>query len=107
MSPPSVSEHRADKPLLQDYHKVSRTLHLEPRGVNVERVGIDDSASLLKLKIPVINFHSITQETWPILHSSRDQLSAIDHDRYYEAYHLIALYLAYLDATLGVKAPQQ
>jgi hypothetical protein len=101
LGPASVWEHRADKRLLEDYLKVSRTLQLEPRGVNVERVGNDDSASFLKARIPVITFHSITQETWPILHSPRDQLSAIDHDRYYEAYHLIAVYLAYLDATLS------
>jgi Iap family predicted aminopeptidase len=75
--------------------------------VNVEKVGNDDSASFLKVKIPVITFHSLTQETWPILHSPRDQLSAIDHDRYYDAYHLVAVYLAYLDATLDVRAPQQ
>lgn len=106
LGPPSVWDHRADKRLLEDYLRVSRTLHLEPRGVNVEKVGTDDSASFLKVKIPVITFHSITQETWPILHSPRDQLSAINHDRYYDAYHLIALYLAYLDAALGIKEPQ-
>ena len=45
----------------------------------------------------MITIHSITQETYPILHSGRDSVKAIHPDDYYTAYRVIALYLAYLD----------
>ena len=45
-----------------------------------------------------------TQETWPILHSSRDTLQTIHLDNYYYTYNLPAGYLALLDDTL-VKNP--
>ena len=44
--------------------------------------------------------HSITQETLSVIHTERDTLSAIRADDYYDSYHLIAEYLAYLDARL-------
>ncbi len=43
----------------------------------------------------------MTQETWPILHSAKDTMSAVKIDDYYDSYRLIAAYLAYLDTYLG------
>jgi hypothetical protein len=40
------------------------------------------------------------QQTVPILHSDSDNLSAIRVDDYYDSYHLIPVYLAYLDGKL-------
>ena len=40
------------------------------------------------------------RQTVPILHSDSDNLSAIRVDDYYDSYHLIAVYLAYLDGKL-------
>ena len=100
LSPPSVWAHRADKQLLDAYLKVARTLGLPTRAVNVEKVGNDDSAPFLDAKVPVITFHSITQTTFPILHSTSDRLSEINQEQYYDAYHLAALYLAYIDAVV-------
>jgi hypothetical protein len=42
----------------------------------------------------------LTQATLPILHSSRDQLSQIKEDDYYETYRLLSAYLAYLDTNV-------
>jgi hypothetical protein len=39
----------------------------------------------------------VTSDTWPILHSPRDQMSAIRLDDYYDTYLLLRAYLAYLD----------
>jgi Zn-dependent M28 family amino/carboxypeptidase len=101
LAPPSVWAHRADKQLLDAYVRVARTLGFPTRAVNVEKVGNDDSAPFLDVKVPVITFHSITQATFPILHSPSDRLAEIKPDQYYDAYHLAALYLAYIDAVLG------
>jgi hypothetical protein len=45
-----------------------------------------------------MTLHSVTQETLPILHSDKDQLSAIRADDYYTSYRLITVFLAYLDS---------
>ena len=70
------------------------------QGVDVDKVGDDDTHPFLKAHIPVISIHSITQETWRILHSTSDGLEAIHFDDYYATYKLIAFYLAYLDLKL-------
>src|ERR1700682_224767 len=88
LSPPSVWAHRADKQLLDAYLRVARTLGLPTRAVNVEKVGNDDSAPFLDAKVPVITFHSITQTTFPILHSTSDRLSEINQEKYYDEYTL-------------------
>ena len=67
------------------------------QGVNVDRVGDDDTHPFLSAHIPVISIHSVTQETWSILHSPRDRMDAINFEDYYAAYKLAAYYLAYLD----------
>lgn len=79
---------------------ISRSLKLPLSGMNVERVGSTDSESFREKKVPTICFHSLTQTTWPLLHSSQDQLSKINEDDYYASYRLIAAYLAYLDAAV-------
>ena len=60
-------------------------------------MGDDDSHPFLSAKIPVLTIHSLTQQTFGILHTGRDQLSAIHPDDYYAAYRLAATYLAFLD----------
>jgi hypothetical protein len=100
LNPPEVWGHRADKRLLDAYMRVANALGLPLVSTNVDRVGDDDSHAFLRAKIPVITFHSITQETLPLLHSTRDDLKAIHPDQYYNAYRLAALYLGYLDTTL-------
>jgi hypothetical protein len=100
LSKPTVWLSRADKKLADAYAKVARTLSQEPYGVNADRVGDDDAHPFLDAKIPVISFHSVTQENLPILHSMRDTLKAIDRKQYYEAYRLASLFVAYIDAVL-------
>jgi Iap family predicted aminopeptidase len=100
LTPPKVWAHRADKALLESYLRVANALQVPPAGVNVDNVGDDDSRAFLNAKIPVITIHSVTQETWPILHSNRDQVQAINPEHYYTAYRLVATYLTYLDSSL-------
>ena len=69
-------------------------------GVNVDNIGSTDSEQFRAPDIPAITIHSITQETWPILHTPKDRFSAIRLDEYYQTYRLLAAYLAFLDAKL-------
>jgi hypothetical protein len=73
--------------------------------MNVAALGRSDSDSFRDIKIPAITIHSVTQDTWPILHSPRDQLSAINMSDYYDTYLLIRAYLAYLDESLADQRP--
>ena len=84
-------------------HRRREHLKLPLSGVNFERVGSTDSESFKARKIPRITIHSLTQksENEGILHSRKDKLSAMNLDDYYDTYHLVAVYLVYLDQFLG------
>jgi len=97
LAPTEVWAHFANPELLADLVRVTRALHVELRAVNVEQVGNDDTQAFRDKKIPVITIHSISQETWPILHSKKDNLNAIHLDDLYESYKVVATYLSYID----------
>lgn len=100
LTPTKVWATHADKALLDALASVASTSGLPIATVNVEGLGTADSESFARYQIPRITLHSVTPETWPILHSERDQLNAVKMKDYYDSYHLIAAYLAYLDGTL-------
>lgn len=66
----------------------------------MDGMGSSDSEEFARRKIPRITIHSVTQQTWPILHSPQDNLKAVHLDEYYDSYRLIEGYLVYLDGAL-------
>ncbi len=101
LTPTKIWVNHSDEELVRVAAVVANVLHAPLAGVNVEQVGSTDSESFLSRKIPSIAFHSITQETLPILHSPRDNIASIRMDDYYETYRLITAYLSYLDDYLS------
>jgi peptidase M28-like protein len=99
-SPPKIWAHRAEKRLLSAYIAVAKALHLVAAASNVEKVGDDASHPFPSANVPAITIHSITQDTYPVLHTNRDSLKAIHAEDYYTAYRVTALFLAYLDSAL-------
>jgi hypothetical protein len=97
LASPEVWQSRADPKLLDAYVRVAKALSLPLHGVNVERVGDDDSHSFRSASIPTITIHSLTQETWQLLHSPKDTVAAIHQQEYYTSYKLAATLLAFLD----------
>ena len=97
LTPVKVWTHRSTPALVARLIEVARAIQIPLQGVNVEKVGDDDTHPFLSAHIPVITIHSVSQETLGILHSDRDNLDAIQFDDYYAAYKLTAYYLAYLD----------
>lgn len=97
---PKVWASRADKQLLSFYVQAAHALHLEAAASNVDKVGDDDSHPFLESKIPVLTIHSVTNQTFGLLHSPRDTVKAIHAADYYDAYRLAATFLALLDSTL-------
>ncbi|HKT13614.1 MAG TPA: M20/M25/M40 family metallo-hydrolase [Terriglobia bacterium] len=100
LTPTKVWADRANRQLLSDLILIAKNCQVDLQGVNVEGAGDDDTHPFLSRHVPVITIHSVTQQTWHILHSAGDKLSAIDFNNYYDSYRLTAAYLAYLDATL-------
>jgi len=99
-----VWAHRADPRLTKALQLMAFHLKMPLMGVNFERAGYStDSESFKPLKIPRITIHSLTQrsEDLGILHTSKDKLSAMNLDQYYDTYRLVAVYLAYLDFYFG------
>ena len=96
---PQVSH--ADRELLRLMDVTAKAVKLPVRGMNVERVGSTDSEPFREKKIPAITIHSLTQETLPVLHSSKDRIEAIHKDEYYRTYRLVLAYLALLDQSLN------
>ena len=88
---------RSDSQLVDWLYNVAQSMNLPLAGVNVEQVGSSDSESFRSNKIPVLTLHSVTQQTFPLLHTPNDQLSKIQIDDYYQTYRLVSAYLAYLD----------
>lgn len=101
LAPTEVWAHVANKGLLDALFKVTQSMHASLGSVNVENVATDDTQAFRDKKIPVITIHSVTQETWPILHSGEDNLAAINLDDLYESYRVVSEYLAFIDEVLG------
>ena len=97
LAPSEVWTSHSDKQLVNDLFGVAQYLKVPLSAVNVDAVGTTDSESFVPLKVPRITIHSLTQKTPNVLHSSKDNMSAIAMGDYYDSYRLLAGYLAYLD----------
>jgi hypothetical protein len=104
LAPTEVWATHSDKNLVNVLLNVAGQMKIPVTKMNVEEVGSTDSVQFADRKIPSITVHSVTQVAWNthVLHSSKDKLSALNLDDYYETYRLLSAYLAFLD---GVLAP--
>lgn len=80
---------------------VAAALKIPLEGMNADKVGDSDVTPFRDAKVPVIDFHSLNNKTFPLLHTIDDQLSKVDVDAYKSAYRFLALYLTYLDQKLA------
>jgi acetylornithine deacetylase/succinyl-diaminopimelate desuccinylase-like protein len=88
---------RADPGLVTAAALVASALKVKIDGVNVDGAGDTDSHPFADRKIPVIDFHSLTGATFPILHTSKDIQAVHDAASYYDTFRLLTGFLAYLD----------
>ena len=105
LGPTNIWISRANPNLAKMAIALAEALKLPISGVNVEGVGSTDAESFREKKVPTISFSSITQQTWPILHTGKDQLSQIKEEDYFETYRLLSAYLAYLDTNVPEPMP--
>jgi hypothetical protein len=90
----------ADPQLVRLLGIAAKALKLPVTEMNVDRVGTTDSEPFREKKIPAITIHSLTEATLPVLHSSKDRITAVHKDEYYRTYRLVLAYLALLDQSL-------
>ncbi len=76
---------------------IGNAMKLEVSGVDVDAVGDSDSHPFASAKIPVLDIHSITQETLPLLHTKADKRAAVNDEHHYNSYKLVAALTAWLD----------
>jgi Iap family predicted aminopeptidase len=100
LGPTEVWASHADKVLLDALAAITLLSKLPVTAMNPENGATADSESFARYHIPRITLHSVTPQTWSILHSPFDKMAAIRMNDYYDSYKLIAEYLAYLDDTL-------
>jgi hypothetical protein len=100
LGPTEVWASHADKVLLSALASVAFASKLPVTVMNVPNGASADSESFAGYQIPRITLHSVTQQTWSILHSPSDKMAAIKMNDYYDSYKLIAEYLTYLDNKL-------
>jgi Iap family predicted aminopeptidase len=94
---------RGDKKLASALAVIAMKFNLPLSVVNVHRVGRSDSDSFQDRHVPTINIHSVTNDTFSILHTPRDQIDQIHLDEYYDTYRLVNIYLSYLDLVLDAE----
>jgi hypothetical protein len=100
LGPTEVWASHADKMLLDAVAVTAQASKLPLTVMNPENGATADSESFARYHIPRITLHSVTEQTWSILHSPSDKMAAVKMNDYYDSYKLIAEYLAYLDDTL-------
>lgn len=101
LGPTKVWASHADQPLLDDLLAIAASTQLPVATENVDSIGATaDSESFARDHIPRITLHSVTGQSWSILHSPLDTVAAVKMNDYYDSYQLIAEYLAYLDDVL-------
>lgn len=99
LAPTEVWASHSDKRLMGALAYIATQLNVPLNGVNVEQVGSTDAEQFSERKIPRITIHSLTQETWNarMIHTSKDKISAMRLDDYYQTYRLLSAYIAFLD----------
>jgi Zn-dependent M28 family amino/carboxypeptidase len=101
LGPTNVWVHRSTPLLVSRLGEMAKTMDIPFHGVDLDRFGDDDTHPFFSKKVPVISIHSVTPETFGLLHTSRDNYGAVRQQDYYTSYKLLAFYLAYLDRALG------
>lgn len=97
LGPTEVWASRSDPKLVRALDGLAQALKLPLTAVNVDEVGESDEESFVNHKVSTITIHSLTQKTLPILHSRKDNYSAVHFDDYYDTYRLLSGYLVLLD----------
>jgi Zn-dependent M28 family amino/carboxypeptidase len=109
LAPTEIWTSHSDKRLAGALAYIAKQLNVPVTGDDVGQVALTtDAEQFSKRGISRITIHSLTQQTWNahIIHTSKDKISAMRLDDYYQTYRLLAAYITFLDqATSDPAAP--
>lgn len=97
LSPTKVWSGHSDKDLVHDLLTMVYTLKLPASQIDLQSTEATDADPFAARKIPCIVIHSLTQQN---LLDNANVTTSFRPDNYYDTYHLLAGYLAYLDEIL-------
>jgi peptidase M28-like protein len=100
LGPTKIWRTHSDPKMVRVLGAVANAMSLPVDVLNADQVADEDSTPFRKRHIPTLMLHSITEQTFSILHSPNDKFARIQLSDYYDSYRLIAVYLAYLDGFL-------
>jgi hypothetical protein len=100
LSPTKFWAAHSDKNLVKALVVVMYALKLPGSQVDIAQTGQGDSEAFVSRHIPQIIIHSLTRDAVAVMHSQQDLAQEFRPNNYYDSYHLISGYLAYLDETL-------
>ncbi|MBL8222123.1 MAG: M28 family peptidase, partial [Bryobacterales bacterium] len=86
LTPTKCWPNSSDRELMLMAARVAHAMQLSFAGVNVDRVGTTDSVTFHSARIPVLSLHSVTQETWETINSSRDVWESLSWKDYYDTH---------------------
>ena len=97
LGPSLVWQSQSDPVLVDLLAAVAAAQKLPLQAQNLDGVGISDEESFIAHAVCAVSVHSVTKDTFHVLHSTADNLNAIRMDDYYDTYRLMQSYLASLD----------
>jgi hypothetical protein len=100
LSPTKFWAAHSDKSLVKALVVVMYALKLPASQVDIAQAGEGNSEAFASRHIPRITIHSLTRDVVAVLHSQQELAPEFRPNNYYDSYHLISGYLAYLDETL-------
>ncbi|HLW80146.1 MAG TPA: M28 family peptidase [Terriglobia bacterium] len=99
LGPTEVWLRHSDRRLAEVFYEVARSVQLPVQAFDPGDAD-DDSEPFIKLRVPTLMVHSVTNQTWHVLHSTDDNLHAVRLSDYYDTYRLLADYLGVIDTQL-------
>lgn len=100
LGPTKVWVSQSDPRLVNALAGVAQLMKLPIGGMNINSFGESDEESFIAQHVCTITVHTLTPETIHVLHRPDDNPSAVKFNDYYDTFHLLAAYLAVLDAQL-------
>jgi len=95
---------KADKNLVSGLARVAQSLKVPITGVDLDETAEVDSQPFSDKSIPTVHVHSVSADKASIPGSDKDKADALQMTDYGNTYRLLAVYLAFLDTTLGAQA---
>jgi hypothetical protein len=106
LGPTKIDVQQADQKLVEAVARVAHATSLPVGVVNLGQMGMSDAASFRLIRVPTLEFHSLTRETLRFVNSSRDRARVLRLSDYADSYRLIGAFLAFVDVNWGVSEPQ-